>query len=147
MTECLVTSPTAAVYLGSLSNNVFANVSVLGDGNILGVPLRVSKAAGAKLILLDAAVLGVSDNGAVIESSNYAALQMDSAPAAGASNLVSAFQTNTTFIRITPITSKANHGTTVGGRTAIGQSQIATTSGGSHGHSILDQNSFSVIAP
>lgn len=96
-----ITSPTGAVYLGSLDPPAFANVSVLGNGSILGVPLLVSKAAGSKLILVDAGVLGVSDNGMIVEASNYSAIQMDTDPAAGAQNLVSAFQTNTTFIRIT----------------------------------------------
>ena len=100
-----ITSGRGAIFLGSLRNadgsSPFPNVSATSGGSIIGVPVVISPAAESKLVLLDAAALGVSDNGVEIEASQHATVEMDSAPVGGASNVVrSAFQENLSFIRI-----------------------------------------------
>jgi hypothetical protein len=64
------------------------------------VPQLVSKAAESRLILIDAAALAVSDNGLSVEQSTRAAVQMSDTPTQGAVTLVSAFQTDSVFIKI-----------------------------------------------
>src|SRR5688500_12171584 len=61
-----VMSPRGAMYLASLNENgspLFPNVSPATGGNIYGVPVLLTKAAGAKVVLIDAGRLAVTDNG------------------------------------------------------------------------------------
>lgn len=96
-----ITSPRAAMYLATLHDDGtprFANVGPLG-GDIAGVPVLTSRAAGDRLVLVDAAELTVTDEGLTIDSSENAAVQMNDAPSGGAAQMVSGFQTNTSFLR------------------------------------------------
>lgn len=77
----------------------FPNVRING-GDIAGIPLLVSAAAGNKLILVDAAKLLVVDEGLELQGSRQAAIQMSDAPSIGAQNVVAAFQTNVVFVKV-----------------------------------------------
>jgi hypothetical protein len=97
-----ITSPRGALWhaLQRHENGArFPNVKING-GDIAGVPLLTSAAAGNKLILVDAGRLLITDEGLEITASDEAAIQLSDAPSAGATNLVSAFQTDTTFVRL-----------------------------------------------
>ena len=50
-------------------------------GSLLGLPVVVSVGAGSTLVLLDAAGIYVNDAGGEVDTSRYAAIQADSAPA------------------------------------------------------------------
>lgn len=63
------------------------------------MPLLISKAAAANLILVDALTIAVADGGIELSTSEHAAVVQDTAPSAPA-NVVSGFQTNTSFLRI-----------------------------------------------
>jgi hypothetical protein len=75
-----ITSGAGAMFLGSLRNDdgspSFPTVSAIGGGSIIGVPQLVSRAASAKLILVDASALGVTDGGLVLDSSQYASVEL-----------------------------------------------------------------------
>jgi hypothetical protein len=99
-----ITSPQGALSLagtreGTGGNRVFPNVTARG-GDILGVPLLVSTGSPNYLTLLDADALLVTEGGIDITASNIASIQMDSAPSAGAQQLVSMFQTNCIALRL-----------------------------------------------
>lgn len=98
-----VLSPRGAMYLAALhvdGTPLFPGVSPATGGFLFGVPVLLSKAAGAKVILIDAARLAVTDEGITIEQSRQTAIQMLDNPSNGAANLVSAFQTNTAVLRV-----------------------------------------------
>lgn len=97
-----VTSPRAALWMALQRTDGgarFPNARVDGTGDIAGVPLLVSPAAGNKLVLVDTGELAVSDNGLRVTASQEAAVQMTDSPTAGAAQMISGFQTNTTFLR------------------------------------------------
>ena len=100
-----ITSGAGAMYLASHRQTdgsaTFPNVSAVGGGSIAGVPQLVSKAAGAKLILVDASAIGVTDGGLVLDASQYASVELDSAPVGDASAVIrSGFQGNLSFLKI-----------------------------------------------
>ena len=103
MKPAFITSTRGALYLRSLADDdhgsLFRDVQVNG-GNIAGAPVFVSRAAGARLILLDAALLGVSEAGTEVDASEHAAVQLSDSPTNGAAASVSAFQTNSQILRV-----------------------------------------------
>jgi hypothetical protein len=97
-----IVSPRGAVYLSLLrgaDGPMFPDIGVTG-GTLAGVPVAISKAAGNKLILVDAEGIGVWDGGMVTDMSDQALLQMNDAPSAGPQNATSLFQTNATAVRL-----------------------------------------------
>ena len=78
-----VVSPAGALFLATLrdANGVrtFPNVSFAG-GDLLGVPVIVTGAAGSSLILLDVAALLVADDGVELAASEESTIQMDDNP-------------------------------------------------------------------
>jgi len=109
-----IVSMTGALYLATLrassGDRLFPDVTLTG-GTVLGVPLLISPAAGAKLVLLDGALLVFADSGVEAERSSEAALQFSDAPTAGAANVVSLWQANTTALRTTQYVTWALGGT------------------------------------
>lgn len=98
----IITSPRAALWMALQRTSTgarFPNVRING-GDIAGIPLLVSVAAGNKLILVDAGKLLVVDEGLELEGSRQAAIQMSDAPVVGATNVVAAFQTNVVFVKV-----------------------------------------------
>jgi hypothetical protein len=98
-----IASPRGALWLALQQTEGgarFPNARADGAGDIAGVPLLTSPAAGNKLVLVDASKLVITDEGLDVSASESAALQMDTTPTDGAANVVAAFQTNTTFVRI-----------------------------------------------
>ena len=100
-----VLSGRAALYLLSTGLQAFRDLSLTG-GRIGGAPVVIAPEAGANLILIDAAQLVIHDGGLEVGSSLHAAVQMDDAPTMHAvtptaTNVVSAFQTNTAVLRCT----------------------------------------------
>lgn len=103
-----VASARGALYLSLLREEGtprFPNISLVGGGNISGVPLLISQAAGNRLILVDAARLAVADEGVEAEGSKYAAVQLDDAPTMNSTTptpaqAVSAFGTNFVFLKV-----------------------------------------------
>lgn len=97
-----VLSRRGAAYLASLRTNgvpEFPQLGILG-GNIIGIPAIISRAAGNKLILVDGSAVAVVDEGMLVERAENAAVRMDTAPGSGHVQVVSGFQTNTTFVRL-----------------------------------------------
>lgn len=97
-----ICSPRAALYLSLQRHDggaAFPGVRVTG-GDIGGVPLLTSGAAGNKLVLVDAGRLFVVDEGLEVDSSRGAAIQLSDSPTDGPANLVAAFQTNTIYSRL-----------------------------------------------
>jgi hypothetical protein len=68
-------------------------------GNILGIPIIVSAAAGNRLILLDSAEVALFDGDLLVDRSNVATLAMSDAPASPASQ-TSLFQTDATSVKL-----------------------------------------------
>jgi len=96
-----VMKPSTALHLATLegtNGKVFPNVNVMG-GDIWGIPVLVSGNAGDQITLVDAAELMLADGDVQLDTAEEAALQMDDAPADGAVQLVSLFQTNSIAIR------------------------------------------------
>src|SRR5690606_4077025 len=82
------------------NSRLFPDVRVNG-GSVFGVPLLVS--AGCpddKLILVDADGLLVTDAGVSLDVAVHSAFQFDSAPSAGATNVVSLWQSGALGIKI-----------------------------------------------
>lgn len=94
-----VASPRGVGYLAGLDANLFREVALTG-GTILGRPLLVAPEAGNKLVVFDASAIGLYDNGVEVERSEVAAVQMVDNPTAGAANLVSTFQTNSSIVKV-----------------------------------------------
>ena len=97
-----IVSPRGAVFLSLLrgaDGPMFPDVGVSG-GSIAGVPVAVSKAAGNRLVLVDAAAVGLWDGGMLIDQSSATSLLMDDAPSAGAQNTTSMYQTHSTAVRL-----------------------------------------------
>jgi hypothetical protein len=100
-----ITSPAGARYLMAArettgGNRVFPNVTING-GNIHGAPLLISTGCpDATLALVDADALLVTDAGIGIDAVRNASFQFDSAPSAGAAEVVSLFQTNAIGVKI-----------------------------------------------
>ena len=97
-----ITSPRAALWMALQRTSTgarFPNVRVNG-GDIAGVPLLTSAAAGNRLVLVDAGALVVVDEGLDVQGSRQAAIQMSDAPSVGAANVVSAFQTGVALVKI-----------------------------------------------
>jgi HK97 family phage major capsid protein len=102
-----IASRRGAMYLATLSNSgvpQFPDVNVMTGGSIAGVPLVLSKAAGANLILIDASLLAVSDLGIDMDRSEHASIEMldnptNSAITGTGTALVSAFQANAVVLR------------------------------------------------
>jgi hypothetical protein len=80
---------------------VFPDVSLAG-GTLLGVPTIVALDAPDSLVVaIDAAAVVVADNGIELDPSAAAAVQMDTAPSAGATNVVSLWQSDSIAVRVT----------------------------------------------
>jgi hypothetical protein len=79
---------------------MFPDIGPLG-GTLFGVPALTSRAAGVHVVLVDAADLVVTDDGLDVEQSTVTSIQMDSAPSAGAADMISAFQTGSVFLKLT----------------------------------------------
>jgi HK97 family phage major capsid protein len=98
-----IASPSGGMFLATLrgtgGDRLFPDARPVDGGSIYGVPLVISKAAHANLVLVDASALAVADEGLEFGVSEQAAVIMDTAPSAPAA-VVSGFQTNTSFIRI-----------------------------------------------
>jgi hypothetical protein len=93
-----------AMYLRGLSDanhgSLFRDVSAGADvGSVAGIPQFVCRAAGARLILIDRALIGVADEGLELDQSSVASVHLDNAPTVGAASMTSAMQTNTQIIR------------------------------------------------
>ncbi|QWY83560.1 major capsid protein [Rhizobium phage RHph_X2_26] len=99
-----IMSATLALALSLMQNPLgqseFPGVGMNG-GTFFGLPVIVSQhVAGNVVILANASDILLADDGMVaIDASREASLQMDSAPSAGATTLVSMFQTNSVAIR------------------------------------------------
>ena len=63
------------------------------------MPVLLSRAAGAKVVLIDAAKLAVTDEGLEVVSSTQTSVQMYNTPTPGASSVFSMFMTNTAALR------------------------------------------------
>jgi hypothetical protein len=101
----IVLSPRVAVYLSSLDESLFRNVTVT-VGSIGGIPVIPSHAAEFNIILLDVDRLAIHDGGVDVSRSELAAIQMDDSPTnasatgTGAS-LVPLWQTGAAAVRLT----------------------------------------------
>jgi len=99
-----VASARGAMYLASLSSEngsaMFPNISLISGGDIFGVPLIISRAAGNRLILIDGGAIAVVDEGIAVDPAREAAVQMNDSPTPGAVALVSAWQNNSLFVRV-----------------------------------------------
>ena len=97
-----ITSPRVALWMALQRTSTGARFpdARFKGGSIGGIPLLTSAGAGNKLILVDAGKLLTVDEGLELQGSRQAAIQMSDAPALGGTNIVSAFQTNTVFVRI-----------------------------------------------
>jgi hypothetical protein len=85
---------------------LFRAIAAVGTGTIAGTPQIATPAAGDKLILVDAAAIGVCDAGLVADASMAAALQMaddptNDATTGTATTMVSMFQTHAIALRLT----------------------------------------------
>jgi HK97 family phage major capsid protein len=103
----LLMSESVAFNLGLMLNAVgtpaFPNISVTG-GNLLGMPVVVSQAVGAQIIVAHAPSILIADEGGIeIDISREASLQLDSAPtdpADATTVLVNMWQTNQVALRV-----------------------------------------------
>jgi hypothetical protein len=77
----------------------FPDLTVKG-GSVHGVPVLITRAAGNRVILLDAAKLAIADNGLDVAQSQNAAVLMDDSPSLP-NSLVSLFQTDSVGLRFT----------------------------------------------
>jgi hypothetical protein len=99
----LITSPRAALWMSlqrTESGARFPNARVDGTGDVAGIRLLTSRAAGNQLVLVDAGRLAVVDEGLEVDRSPAGAVQLSDTPTAPTS-LVSALQTSTVLIRFT----------------------------------------------
>jgi HK97 family phage major capsid protein len=95
-------SPAAVRYLIGLRSSggdrVFANLNATG-GTIHGITVLVSTGAPDVLVLLDADALLVVDGDMEVDVARAAAFQFDTAPSAGAQDVISLWQTNAIGIK------------------------------------------------
>ena len=103
-----ILSARAAVWLASLHEDGAAlvpNVSATTGGTIHGVPVIITKAAGNRVVLVDAANVAVVDEGVNVSRSEVAALEMldnptaNSATPTGVTSVVSLFQANAVALK------------------------------------------------
>ena len=97
------------IFITSARDAAYLSLSLARDGLTTMFPgvhltrdatAHVRRAAGANLILLDAGQLAVSDGTLEVFTSDSAAVEMSDSPSIPAA-LVSAFQTNSVFLRFT----------------------------------------------
>lgn len=91
-----VMSESTALALSMMQNNLgqpeFPGISMAG-GTFFGLPAILSKTAGNMIILANASEILLADDGGVtLDVSREASIEMDSAPAGGAAQLVSLWQ-------------------------------------------------------
>lgn len=91
-----IMSESAALALSMMQNALaqpeFPGISMAG-GTFFGLPAILSKTAGNMIILANASEILLADDGGVtLDASREASLEMDSAPAGGATQLVSLWQ-------------------------------------------------------
>lgn len=104
----LVVSPITANKLATKATTTgeqaFPSMTPNG-GELAGVPVLVTDQVpaedsnGAKAVLLDATAVVGNAEIVTLDASQSAAMQLSNTPVAGAANLTSAFQTNTTFLK------------------------------------------------
>lgn len=102
----ILTNATIAMNISSLVNALsqpeFPNLNMQG-GTLWGIPVIVSQAVGARIILLNPReILIAMEDGVTIDMSEEASLIMTTTPAASpaASQMVSMFQTNNIAVRV-----------------------------------------------
>jgi len=105
-TAALVTDKFTAVQIGL--RNSGSNSVVVGakGGEAVGIPLFVTdglhrSSSGGRIVLLDQAQIPIVDDGISIDYSQYAAIQLDDAPAAGAQHLHSLWQNGLAAFKLT----------------------------------------------
>ena len=99
-----ILSGRVALFLAATAGDLFRDVRLDGTGNIAGAPALVTPAAGASLILIDAAELATLDAGLDAANSGASTIQMlddptNNSATATATTTVSAFQTGTSVLR------------------------------------------------
>jgi hypothetical protein len=107
MMPYFVVSPRGAMHLAALNVDgepTFPNISPATGGDIAGVPVLLSRSAGSKLILVDASLLAVADEGLDVGRSDQAAIEFldnptNNSATATPTTMVSAFQANATILR------------------------------------------------
>lgn len=92
------TSLRALGYLASFGGNVFRNARIGGD--ILGIPLAITPAAGNRLILVDAADVAVHLGDLQVDASDEASIEMVDSTTPGGAQLVSLWQSNSVSVRL-----------------------------------------------
>lgn len=96
-------SPTVALAISMMTNPLgqqeFAGLSMTG-GTFFGLPVIVSETLGTNIVLVNQSEILLADDGGVtLDASREASLQMNDAPTAGASTLVSLWQNNMVGLR------------------------------------------------
>jgi hypothetical protein len=82
----------------ALGNHVFENMTISG-GNIQGVKVVVSDAAGDVATLVDAAQVATEADLIILQEATHASVEMDDSPTGSATTLVSLWQNNQTGLR------------------------------------------------
>jgi hypothetical protein len=105
----IVMTPATAIFLATLRDSAggaaFADITVNG-GTLFGVPVLTSASVpssvsgGSIIAVVEGSQVLYGDGGANIDVSQYASLQLDDAPSAGAQPLVSLFQLNLLGVRL-----------------------------------------------
>jgi len=105
-------TPSVAIFLATLRDTAggaaFADITAQG-GLLFGVPVLTSASVphsvsgGSLIAVISSDDVMYGDSGAAIDVSQYAAIQLDDAPSAGAQPLVSLFQNNLIGIKLTRI--------------------------------------------
>lgn len=97
-----VISPRGAMYLAALREEGtprFPDISPATGGSLFGVPVLLAKAAGDKVILIDASKLAVTDEGLEIQQSRQTSINMVDHGSPVATTLVSLWQVNSAALR------------------------------------------------
>ena len=86
----------------------YPGLNLRPGGTLFGLPVLASNTvtatnspAESEIALVEASQVAIADNGATIETTTTAAVQMDNAPGAGAQQLVSLWQHNLTGLKVT----------------------------------------------
>ncbi len=107
-----IVSPLAAAKLGASRDTAggpaFPFINAVTGGSLIGIPVLIStgtKSADSpsddNIVLLNASSLVIADDNEVtVGTAEHAALQMDSAPSAGAQSLVSLWQANLVGVKV-----------------------------------------------